>query len=78
MDIAAQRAWMEQWRNAATALEEQRRHELRSLSDRDALAASQHGRLDERLIWSELTPLLELKEAPEAAQRLRALLDRAE
>ena len=41
MDIAAQRAWMEQWRNAATALEEQRRHELRILSDRDALAASE-------------------------------------
>ena len=32
---------MEQWRNAATALEEQRRRELQSLSDRDAVAASE-------------------------------------
>jgi hypothetical protein len=41
MDTAAQRAWMEQWRNAAAALAEQRRRELRALSDRDALAASE-------------------------------------
>jgi len=41
------------------------------------IALRQHGRFDERLIWSELTPLLELKEAPDAAQRLRALLARA-
>ena len=32
---------MEQWKNAATALEEQRRRELQSLSDHDALAASE-------------------------------------
>ena len=41
MDSAAQRAWMEQWRNAAAALEEQRRLELRLLSDHDGLAASE-------------------------------------
>jgi len=31
---------MTQWRRAAVALEEQRRRELRALSDREALAAS--------------------------------------
>jgi len=31
---------MMQWRRAAVALEEQRRRELRALSDREALAAS--------------------------------------
>ena len=31
-------------------------------------------KLDRRLIWDELTPLLELKAAPEHADRLRALL----
>ena len=45
--------------------------------DIEGIALRQHRRLDERLIWSELTPLLELKEAPEAADRLRALLARA-
>lgn len=45
--------------------------------DIEGIALRQLGRLDERLIWSELSPLLELKEAPEAAQRLRALLARA-
>ena len=44
--------------------------------DIEGIALRQHRRLDERLIWSELTPLLELKEAPEAAERLRALLAR--
>ncbi len=36
----AQRAWVEQWQRAAVALAEQHRRELRALSDRDALAAS--------------------------------------
>ena len=45
--------------------------------DIEGIALRQHQRLDERLTWSELTPLLELKEAPEAADRLRALLARA-
>ncbi len=40
MDAAAERAWMEQWRSAARALEDQRKEELRALSDADALAAS--------------------------------------
>jgi hypothetical protein len=33
--------WMEQWRRAAVALEEQRRAELQAMSDQDALAASE-------------------------------------
>jgi hypothetical protein len=45
--------------------------------DIEGIAVRQRGRLDERLIWTELTPLLELKEAPEAADRLRAVLARA-
>lgn len=45
--------------------------------DIEGIALRQHGRLDERLIWCELTPLFDLKEAPEAAPRLRALLARA-
>ena len=40
MDVAAQRAWIEQWRRAAIALEDQRRRELRAMSDAEALAAS--------------------------------------
>ncbi len=40
MDAAAQRQWAEQWREAAKALEEQRRRELRSLTAARALAAS--------------------------------------
>ena len=42
--------------------------------DIEGIALRQLGRLDEGLIWSELTPLLELKEAPEAATRLRDIL----
>lgn len=45
--------------------------------DIEGVALRQAGRLDETLIWAELDPLLELKEAPEAATRLRTLLDRA-
>jgi hypothetical protein len=45
--------------------------------DIDGIAIRQRGRLDEPLIWTELTPLLELKEAPEAAERLRVVLARA-
>jgi hypothetical protein len=45
--------------------------------DIEGIAIRQHGRLDEGLIWAELAPLLELKEAPEAAGRLRATLARA-
>jgi hypothetical protein len=40
----------------------------------EGVAIRQAGRRDERLIWSELEPLLELKGAPEAARRLRAIL----
>jgi hypothetical protein len=141
LDTRAQRAWMEQWRRAAVALAEQRKRELRALSEADALAASdallslatltrarrprlttsglvqqqatpftiqdgvtlttcsaedlivfkafagrekdwldiegialrQQGRLDEGRIWAGLTPLLELKGAPDAAERLRRI-----
>jgi len=40
VDRASQKAWMMQWRRAAVALDELRRRELRALTDRDALAAS--------------------------------------
>jgi hypothetical protein len=43
----------------------------------DGIATRQGGRLDQALIWTELTPRLELKGAPDATHRLRALLDRA-
>ena len=42
--------------------------------DIEGIALRQHGRLDETLIWTELNPILELKDAPEAAARLRAIL----
>jgi hypothetical protein len=40
MDEGAARAWMAQWRGAEQALAAQRKRELRALSPRDALAAS--------------------------------------
>jgi hypothetical protein len=45
--------------------------------DIEGIALRQVGRLDENLIWTELPPLLDLKDAPEAAQRLRVILARA-
>ena len=39
------------------------------------IVARQRGRLDERLIWCELAPLIALKEAPEDAERLRSILN---
>ena len=42
--------------------------------DIEGLAQRQSGRLDETLIFGELEPLLHLKQAPEAATRLRTLL----
>ena len=36
-----QQRWMSQWRRAAGALERQRKDELRALSEREALAASE-------------------------------------
>ena len=41
MDAAAQRRWVEQWKEAGLALEEQRRRELGSLTAERALAASE-------------------------------------
>ena len=45
--------------------------------DIEGIAIRHAGRLDERLIWTELVPLLELKETPEDAGRLRDILVRA-
>jgi hypothetical protein len=45
--------------------------------DIEGIAIRQGCRLDDRLIWAEVVPLLELKESPQDAQRLRAILDRA-
>lgn len=42
--------------------------------DIESIVLRQRGRLDVELIWRELTPLLELKESPESADRLRRLL----
>jgi hypothetical protein len=46
--------------------------------DLERVAVRQAGRLDERLIFRELEPLLELKGAPEAAARLREILRKAQ
>ncbi len=45
--------------------------------DVEGVALRQAGKLDEPLVWRELTPLLELKDSPETTTRLRAVLDRA-
>jgi hypothetical protein len=71
---------MAQWRAAARALEEQRRHELRSLTAESALAAtdallalaSPRSLGVERRTHSGL-----VEQQPETAVRLRDLLDRA-
>jgi hypothetical protein len=42
--------------------------------DIEGIAIRQRGGLDQALIWSELGPLFTLKDAPDAADRLRALL----
>jgi hypothetical protein len=44
--------------------------------DIEAVFLRQAGRLREDQIWRELEPLLELKESPQTAHRLRALLER--
>jgi hypothetical protein len=45
--------------------------------DIEGVALRQAGGLQEDLIWQELRPLIELKESPETAPRLRTLLERA-
>jgi hypothetical protein len=45
--------------------------------DIEGIAVRQGARLDNRLIWAEVVPLLELKECPQDAGRLRTILDRA-
>jgi len=44
--------------------------------DIEGITVRQHRRLDEGLIWQELTPLLELKEDQQTGPRLRRLLER--
>lgn len=44
--------------------------------DIEGVVVRQGVRLDRALVWRELEPLLELKEAPESAVRLRQVLDR--
>jgi hypothetical protein len=44
--------------------------------DIEGIVARRGRRLDERLIWCELVPLLALKEVPEDAGRLRSILGR--
>ena len=46
--------------------------------DVKGVAIRQAGRLDEKLIFRELTPLVELKGTPEAAGRLREILRQAQ
>jgi hypothetical protein len=41
------------------------------------IAIRQGRKLDQELIWSELLPLLDLKETPEDAEKLREILERA-
>ena len=45
--------------------------------DIEGVVVRQRERLDRMLIWRELRPLLELKQSPETASRLEALLGRA-
>jgi hypothetical protein len=44
--------------------------------DIEGIVTRQGDRLDEALIWTEVEPLLELKDAPEAVERLRSTLGR--
>jgi hypothetical protein len=44
--------------------------------DIEGITVRQHGRLDEGLVWQELTPLLELKEDDQTGPRLRQILNR--
>jgi hypothetical protein len=46
-------------------------------ADVDGVAMRQAGRLNERQIFEELRPLIELKEAPDIEDRLRRVLDAA-
>lgn len=45
--------------------------------DVESVILRQGARLDETVVWGELTPLLELKDAPEDARRLRQVFARA-
>jgi hypothetical protein len=71
MDPANQRAWAMQWRRAAVALEEQRRHELQVLTHQDALAAS-----DALLALAASLPLAESRRTNSGLVRQQALFHR--
>jgi hypothetical protein len=45
--------------------------------DIEGIALRQGDKLDRALVWREIEPLLELKQSPETAARLQAILDRA-
>ena len=44
--------------------------------DVEGIILRQAGKLDERLIWRELEPLVELKQEPKISERLRELFER--
>ena len=44
--------------------------------DIEGIVLRQAGKLDERLIWQELQPLVDLKQEPAISDRLRDLLER--
>jgi hypothetical protein len=48
----------------------------RDWADVEGILTRQHGKLDLRLVRSELLPLLELKAAPDAMAKLEALVAR--
>lgn len=50
----------------------------RDWSDVETILIRQMGKLNFPLIWSELNPLIKLKEEPEIADRLRRLISRVE
>ncbi len=46
-----QRIWMQQWRNAAIALRNVKRRELRAMTDEDAVAAFNALDMPPELVW---------------------------
>jgi hypothetical protein len=71
MSVAAQKAWMAQWRTASAALAEQRKQELRAMSAREALAAS-----DALLSLALLIPLPPSRSTGSGLVRQQALFHR--
>ncbi|MDB6124808.1 MAG: hypothetical protein JWQ71_3801 [Pedosphaera sp.] len=50
----------------------------RDWADVETVLVKQHRHLDFKLIWTELSPLLELKQEPDTARRLQALITKVE